>query len=145
MRVVLQRVSEASVSVDGRVTGSIGAGYAAFIGIGAGDDEVAVEKMADKIKRLRLFADANGKTNLSITDVGGGLLIVSQFTLYADCRKGNRPSFTDAADPAAAERLYDYFVAYARDIFNDIAHGVFGADMQVALVNDGPFTVVLEG
>jgi len=144
MRIVLQRVSRAAVTVDGEVTGDIGRGYLIFIGIGAGDDKAKAERMADKIKKLRLFADADGKTNLSIEDVHGGVLVVSQFTLYADCKKGNRPSFTDAAAPELAEALYDHFVAYAKTIFGKVEHGVFGADMAVTLTNDGPFTIILE-
>jgi len=144
VKAVLQRVSRASVNIGGNVAGSVGAGYVVFVGFGVGDDAEKAERMADKIKKLRLFADGNGKTNLSIADVDGGLLIVSQFTLYADCKKGNRPSFTGAADPALAESLYDGFVAYAKTIFATVGHGVFGADMSVELVNDGPFTVILE-
>jgi len=144
MRVVLQRVTRASVTIDGIVRGEIGAGYVALLGVGAGDDAAKAERMADKIKKLRLFADENGKTNLSIGDIGGGLLVISQFTLYADCKKGNRPSFTDAASPALAEELYDHFVTYAKQIFNTVGHGEFGASMQVELINDGPFTVILE-
>ncbi|MCL2372872.1 MAG: D-aminoacyl-tRNA deacylase [Defluviitaleaceae bacterium] len=144
MKIILQRVSSASVTVSGSIVGQINRGYVVLLGIGLGDNKEKIAKAIDKIKKLRLFADAEGKTNLSISDIGGGLLVVSQFTLYADCRKGNRPSFTDAAPPALAEELYDYFVAEARPHFKEVACGVFGGDMQVALVNDGPFTVVLE-
>ena len=144
MKIVLQRVSRASVSVDGNITGSINKGYVLLIGFGEGDNKIKAEKMAEKIRRLRIFPDENGKINLSIGDVGGGLLIISQFTLYADCKKGNRPSFVNAAAPAAAEELYNYFIKYAEDKFNRVEHGVFGADMKVELVNDGPFTVILE-
>jgi len=144
MKIVLQRVSRAAVTVGGEIVGSIGAGYVALVGVGGGDDRAKVEKHVEKIRKLRLFADENDKTNLSITDVGGELLVISQFTLYADCRKGNRPSFTDASDPATAEAMYDYFMEYASDKFAKVAHGVFGADMSVELVNDGPFTVILE-
>ena len=142
MKIVLQRVSRASVTVDGAVTGEIEKGYVVLLGIGIGDGREAVEAAVNKIKKLRLFPDENGKTNLSITDVGGGLLIVSQFTLYADCRKGSRPSFTDAAPPDVAEELYEYFLEYAKDKFAKVEHGVFGASMEVELVNEGPFTVV---
>ena len=137
-------MSRAAVVVNGETVGSIGRGYVALVGMGAGDDRAKVEKLVAKIQKLRLFADENDKTNLSAADVDGELLVVSQFTLYADCRKGNRPSFTDAAAPATAEELYDYFVEYAADKFAKVAHGIFGADMAVELVNDGPFTVILE-
>jgi D-tyrosyl-tRNA(Tyr) deacylase len=145
MRIVLQRVTQASVEVDGQTVGCIGRGYAALLGVGQGDTKEQAAKMAEKIKKLRIFRDDNGKTNLSVEDVRGDILIVSQFTLYADCRKGNRPSFTDAADPALAEELYEYFIELCRGNFNKVGHGVFGAAMKVSLVNDGPFTVVLEG
>jgi len=144
MKVILQRVSRASVTVDNSVVGKIGKGYVALVGFSDGDDKSIVEKMVDKIQRLRIFPDENGKTNLSIDDVGGSLLVVSQFTLYADCRKGNRPSFINAANPALAEKLYDYFIEYAVGKFKRVEHGVFGASMKVELVNDGPFTVILD-
>ena len=144
MKIVLQRVSRASVAVDGEITGSIDKGYVILLGVGEGDDKSKVEKMVDKIEKLRIFADENGKTNLSIGDVNGGILVISQFTLYADCRKGNRPSFINAANPELAEDLYNYFIEYAKGKFNKAEHGVFGAYMQVELVNDGPFTVLLE-
>ena len=144
MKIVLQRVSRASVAVDSTIVGCIDKGYLVLLGIGAGDDKPKIEKAVDKIQKLRIFADENGKTNLSINDVGGSLLIVSQFTLYADCRKGNRPSFTDAAPPALAEELYEYFIEYAGGKFERVEHGVFGAEMSVELANDGPFTVILE-
>ena len=144
MKIVLQRVSRASVTVDGKITGSIDNGYVILLGVGEGDDKSKVEKMVDKIEKLRIFADENGKTNLSIGDAGGGILVISQFTLYADCRKGNRPSFVNAANPELAEELYNYFIQYAKGKFDKIGHGVFGASMKVELVNDGPFTVILE-
>ena len=144
MKIVLQRVIRASVRVGVEIVGQIGQGYVALVGIGAGDDEAAVNRAIEKIKKLRLFPDNEGKTNRSITDIAGELLVVSQFTLYADCKKGNRPSFTDAALPDRAEKLYDYFVNVAKPHFAKIAHGRFGASMQVELVNDGPFTVILE-
>ena len=144
MKIVLQRVSRAAVSIDDAIVGSIGRGYVALVGFGDGDDKSKIEKMVDKISKLRIFSDENGKTNLSIADVCGGLLIVSQFTLYADCRKGNRPSFINAANPTLAEELYNYFIEYAKGKFDEVGHGVFGADMKVELVNDGPFTVILE-
>jgi len=143
MKVVLQRVSRASVEVDNNITGSIDKGYVALIGFGEGDDKSKVEKMVDKIQKLRIFPDENGKINLSIGEVSGGILIISQFTLYADCKK-NRPSFTNAANPALAEELYDYFIEYSHGKFNKVAHGIFGAVMKVELTNEGPFTVILE-
>ena len=144
MKIVLQRISRASVTVDGSIVGSIDNGYVVLLGFGEGDDKPKVGKMVDKIQKLRIFPDENGKTNLSIGDVGGGILVISQFTLYADCRKGNRPSFTDAAEPALAEELYDCFIACAQEKFDKVAHGIFGADMKVELINNGPFTVILE-
>ena len=144
MKVVLQRVREASVTVDGVETGRIGKGYVLLLGVGENDTKEKADRLLAKISKLRIFADENGKTNISIGDVGGEVLIISQFTLYADCRKGNRPSFTDAATPALAEELYEYFVKTAKSYFKKVACGVFGAYMQVSLVNDGPFTLVLE-
>lgn len=144
MRIVLQRVSSASVTVDGEITGSIGKGYLVLLGVGQGDTEEDCRRLADKIINLRIFSDENDKINLSLSDVGGSLLIVSQFTLYADCRKGNRPNFIQAGKPDEAERLYNYFSDYCRSKGKHVETGVFGADMKVELVNDGPFTVVLE-
>jgi len=144
MKIILQRVNCASVTACGEVVGSIGKGYLVLLGIGAGDDKAKIEKAVDKIQKLRIFADENGKINLSIADVGGELLVVSQFTLYADCRKGNRPSFTDAAPPELAEELYEYFIDCSKGKFAKVQHGVFGASMDVELVNSGPFTVILE-
>ena len=144
MKIVLQRVSRASVSVAGRVVGSIDRGFVVLLGIGDDDNKSKVENAVCKIQKLRIFPDENGKTNLSIADMGGGILVVSQFTLYADCKKGNRPSFANAAAPALAEELYDYFIVYAAGKFARIEHGVFGAEMKVELVNEGPFTVMLE-
>lgn len=144
MRALLQRVSRADITVEGVQTGSIGQGYVILLGVGHDDDEEAAEKLWTKTRRLRIFDDGDGKANLSLEDVGGDVLIVSQFTLYANCRRGNRPSFTDAGAPAAAEALYEHFVELARA---DVAHvetGVFGADMQVDLTNDGPFTIWLD-
>ena len=143
MKIVLQRVSRATVKVENNITGNIGKGYVALVGFGVGDSKSKVEKMVDKIQKLRIFPDENGKTNLSIGDVSGELLIISQFTLYADCKK-NRPGFSDAAAPELAEELYDYFIEYSNGKFNKIAHGIFGAMMKVELVNEGPFTVILE-
>jgi D-tyrosyl-tRNA(Tyr) deacylase len=144
MKIVLQRVSRASVEVDGQTVGGIGKGYVVLLGIGAGDDRAKIEKMVDKLQKLRLFSDENGKTNLSIENIGGEILVVSQFTLYADSKKGNRPSFINAASPQLAEELYEYFIEYAEGKFAKVAHGVFGAAMQVEFVNDGPFTLILE-
>jgi D-tyrosyl-tRNA(Tyr) deacylase len=144
MKIVLQRVSRASVTVDGNVTGNINTGCVVLLGIGVGDDKSKVEKAVDKIQKLRIFPDSEGKTNLPITAVQGGLLVISQFTLYADCRKGNRPSFTEAAPPELAKELYECFIEYADGKFDKVEHGIFGADMKVELVNDGPFTVLLD-
>ena len=144
MRALLQRVSCASVTVDQQVVGTCNHGLLILLGVGPNDTEQNAQKLWDKIVRLRIFADDDGKTNLSVADVGGEVLVVSQFTLYADCRKGNRPSFAKAAPPQLAEQLYDYFCAYATNDVPHVGRGVFGADMQVALVNDGPFTVSLE-
>ncbi len=144
MRIVLQRVTSASVTVDGNITGSIGKGYLVLLGVGQGDTEEDCRRLADKIINLRIFSDENDKINLSLSDVEGSLLIVSQFTLYADCRKGNRPNFIQAGKPDEAERLYDYFAEYCRSKGKHVETGIFGADMKVELVNDGPFTIVLE-
>lgn len=144
MRMVIQRVKHASVTVDGEITGKIGQGFLVLLGIGPDDTEEIVEKMADKMMRLRIFSDENDKINRSLSDVDGELLLVSQFTLYADCRKGNRPSFVHAAPPAQAETLYEYCKAYCRRTIPVVESGIFGADMQVELLNDGPFTVVLD-
>ncbi len=144
MKIVLQRVSSASVSVDGEVVGSIAHGYVALLGVSNTDSTAQADKLADKIAKLRIFPDENDKINLSIADVGGELLIISQFTLYADCKKGNRPSFVNAGNPQLAEELYEYFLKICDGRFKKVAHGVFGADMKVSLVNDGPFTVILE-
>lgn len=145
MKVVLQRVSNASVTVEGQNVGSIGNGYVVLLGIGENDTKEQINKMVEKIRKLRIFADENGKANLSIEDISGEILVVSQFTLYADCKKGNRPSFTDAGSPALAEELYEYFIEVSRGKFAKVEHGIFGASMKVSLVNDGPFTVILEG
>lgn len=144
MKAVIQRVSQASVSVDGEVYGSIGSGYLVLLGVAAEDTRETAERIAKKLLALRIFADENGKTNLSIRDVGGSLLIVSQFTLCADTRHGNRPSFITAAPPALAEELYQYFIELCQREISQVEHGVFGAHMEVALTNDGPFTIILE-
>lgn len=144
MRMVIQRVTEASVTVDDKITGQIGKGFLVLVGIGPEDNEKIVEKMCDKMLRLRIFSDENDKINLSLQDVGGQLLLVSQFTLYADCLKGNRPSFVQAAAPAQAEALYEHCKAYCGRTISAVQAGIFGADMQVKLCNDGPFTIVLD-
>ena len=144
MRAVLQRVTEATVRVDGDVIGSIGKGFLILLGVSNEDNEEVADKLADKICRLRIFEDENGKTNLSLQDVGGELLVVSQFTLYADCRKGNRPSFIGAGAPAEANRLYEYFMERCRTHVTKVEHGIFGADMKISLLNDGPFTLMLD-
>ena len=144
MRAVLQRVSSARVIIDGAVVGQIGVGILVLAGFTGGDDEVAIEWMADKIAGLRIFADAEGKMNLSVLESGGGVLVVSQFTLYGDARKGRRPSFVDAAPPEVAIPLYERFVAALRQRVNRVETGEFGAMMQVELVNDGPVTILLE-
>lgn len=144
MRALVQCVSEARVTVDGTVVGSIGKGYLILLGVGADDAEAQAEKLWRKISRMRVFEDAQGKTNLSLADVGGKVLVVSQFTLYANCKKGNRPSFTDAAAPADAERLYEHFCQLARADVPRVEQGVFGAMMDVSLVNHGPFTIWLD-
>ena len=146
MRAVVQRVREARVEVDGEVVGSVGRGYLVLLGVAQGDTEAAAQKLWHKLVGLRINEDERGKTNLALADVGGGVLVVSQFTLLADCRHGRRPSFTGAAAPAEAERLYAYVCDLARaDLGADrVGTGVFGAHMEVSLVNVGPFTVVLD-
>ena len=144
MKMVIQRVAAASVDIDGKTAGEIGKGYLVLLGVGEGDTESIAEKMVDKLFRLRIFEDENGKTNLSAESVGAEILVVSQFTLYASCKKGNRPSFTDAADPALAKELYEKFISLCESRFSKTGHGEFGADMRVSLVNDGPFTVILD-
>jgi len=144
MKIVLQRVNEASVTVDGTEVGRIAKGYVLLLGVGAEDTTEQVDKLLAKISKLRIFADKDGKTNLDISAVQGEVLIISQFTLYADSKKGNRPSFINAADPKLAEELYEYSKKAAKPLFNKVACGIFGANMQVSLTNDGPFTLVLE-
>jgi D-aminoacyl-tRNA deacylase len=145
VKVVLQRVRHASVAVDGEQVASIGLGYLLLVGIGSQDEDDEVERVAEKVANLRLFADDAGKTNLALADVDGDILVVSQFTLYADVRKGRRPSWTSAAAPdVASERVEAFAVALERRGFR-VERGVFGADMAVELLNDGPFTLVLDG
>lgn len=144
MRAVIQCVSEASVRIDGQTVGEIGRGYAILLGVGKDDTEAQAEKLWSKILKLRVFPDENGKTNLSLTDIGGEVLVISQFTLFASCKKGNRPSFVDAGAPDEANRLYEYFADLARRDVARVGTGRFGAMMDVALVNHGPFTIVLD-
>jgi len=144
MRFVIQRVKEASVKVDGETIGEIGQGFMVLIGVREDDTEAIADKMVHKLLNMRIFEDENGKTNLGLSDVGGSLLLISQFTLYADCRKGNRPSFVHAAGPALGEELYEYIIARCREVYPDLQVGSFGADMKVSLINDGPFTVILD-
>jgi D-tyrosyl-tRNA(Tyr) deacylase len=144
VRAVLQRVAQARVDVDGRVVGEIGRGWLVLLGIGRGDDEARADQLAEKVALLRCFEDADGKTNLSILDVGGQVLLVSQFTLYADLSRGRRPGFTLAAAPQEAAALVDYFGERLRQHGLTVEQGQFGAHMQVSLVNDGPFTIWLE-
>lgn len=144
MKIVIQRVLGAQVEVDGKTVGKIGRGYLSLFGAAMGDTDADSRRLAEKISKLRIFEDENGKTNLSIFDVGGEVLSVSQFTLLADCSHGNRPSFTNAAKPDEAKRLYELFNDELRKSGLHVETGVFGADMKVELVNDGPFTVVLE-
>lgn len=144
MKTVIQRVSEASVTIDGRVHGEIGRGFLVLLGVSDADDEMVAARMADKIARMRIFTDEDDKMNLSLEQVGGAVLSISQFTLFADCRKGNRPSFSDAGKPAHAEPLYRYFNECLRRHGLRVEEGVFGADMKVRLLNDGPVTIVLD-
>ncbi len=144
MRFVIQRVCEASVAVEGQVIGQIGHGLLVFVGVADSDDKLVADKMIDKLTKLRIFDDADGKTNLSIADVGGKFLVISQFTLYADCRKGNRPSFTLAGRPNKAEELYEYVISEIGKKGFCVEHGSFGAEMKVSLLNDGPFTILLD-
>jgi len=144
MRAVLQRVSRASVTVDGRIVGAIGGGWLVLLGVARGDGAEAADKLAAKVVTLRGFADDAGKMNRDVHEAGGGVLVVTQFTLMADCRTGRRPGFTDAADPAEAERLYLHFVDRIRASGVETATGVFRADMRVELVNDGPVTFLLD-
>lgn len=144
MRIVIQRVKEASVTVGDKCIGHIGKGLLLFIGIGREDTKAVIDRYADKILKMRIFEDEQGKTNLSIGDVGGEILAISQFTLYADCKKGNRPNFLQAGEPATAEELYHYFVNRCREKHGNAEEGSFGADMKVHLINDGPFTIVLD-
>lgn len=144
MKVVLQRAARAQVTVDGEVVGKIGHGFLLLLGVADCDTIQIADRMVDKICKLRIFQDENGKTNLSLADVGGQLLVVSQFTLYADCKKGNRPSFVKAGKPEHANALYEHFMEKCREYVPVVEHGIFGADMQIELVNEGPFTLALD-
>lgn len=144
MRFVIQRVKHASVTVDHSIIGQIEKGYLVLIGVSNSDNTNIADKMIKKMIGLRIFEDENGKTNLSLRDVSGGLLLVSQFTLYADCKKGNRPSFIHAGNPILAEELYDYIVQSCKGQVPVVESGCFGADMKVDLQNDGPFTILLD-
>ena len=144
MKVVLTTVNEASVTISGKVVGKIDRGYLLLVGFTFGDNEEIVSRMVDKIINLRVFPDENDKINLSLADVGGSILSISQFTLYANARGSRRPSFTDALSPAEAEKLYDYFNSLIEERYGKLSTGVFGADMKVSSINDGPFTLVLD-
>ena len=144
MRAVIQRVTQASVSVEGEVIGSCKQGYLVLLGVGQGDTEAEIERLWNKIYKLRIFPDGEHHTGAALADIDGEVLVVSQFTLYADCRKGNRPSFTAAGDPDESKRLFELFVERARKDVPHVACGEFGADMQVSLLNDGPFTIYLD-
>ncbi len=144
MKAVLQRVSEGSVSVDGRVVGSIGKGLVVLLGVGQDDEKKDLDILVRKIVGLRIFDDAEGKTNLSILDVDGEMLVISQFTLLADCKKGRRPSFFHAGSPDKAEAMYEDFIAACRKEVRKVDHGIFGAVMKVSIQNEGPFTIVLD-
>lgn len=144
MRLVIQRVTHASVTVDETVLGNINHGYVVLLGIGHNDTTETADKLIKKMLHLRIFEDENGKSNLSLSDVDGELLIISQFTLLADCRKGNRPSFINAAKPEQANQLYEYFLQKCKETVPVVQAGQFGADMKVSLLNDGPFTIILD-
>ena len=144
MRFVIQRVTEASVTIDGEISGKIGKGYLVLIGVADTDTKEIADKMIRKMIRLRIFEDEQGKTNLSLADVDGGLLLVSQFTLYANCKRGNRPSFIEAGKPDMANEMYEYIIEKCRESVDEVQTGEFRADMKVQLLNDGPFTILLD-
>ena len=144
MRFVIQRVTNADVKVDGQTIGEIGKGFMVLIGVSESDTKEIADKMVKKMLGLRIFEDENGKTNLSLDTVGGSLLLISQFTLYANCKKGNRPSFIEAGEPAMAEEMYEYIIAKCKETVPVVQKGSFGADMKVSLTNDGPFTIILD-
>jgi len=144
MKFLIQRVTQAQVDIDGETVGKIGKGYMVLIGVGEEDSREVADRLIRKMMNLRIFADENGKTNLNMKDVNGELLLVSQFTLYANCNKGNRPTFNGAGNPALANELYEYIIGECRKEVTNVQTGRFGADMQVSLTNDGPFTIMLE-
>lgn len=144
MKFVIQRVKESSVEVDGKIIGQIGKGFMVLIGVADADTKEVADKLVRKMIGLRIFEDENGKTNLSLSDVNGSLLLISQFTLYANCKKGNRPSFTGAGTPEKANALYEYIIAKCKESVPIVEKGSFGADMKVGLINDGPFTIILD-
>lgn len=144
MKFVVQRVTHASVTVDGQVLGKIDRGYMVLIGVADEDTKETADKMVKKLLGLRIFEDENGKTNLDLKTMGGALLLISQFTLYADCRKGNRPSFIRAGKPEMASEMYEYIIAKCKEQVPVVERGEFGADMKVELLNDGPFTIILD-
>lgn len=144
MRLLIQRVTSASVTIEDRIAGKIDRGFCVFVGISESDTREIADKMIHKLINLRIFSDSCGKTNLNLSSVNGELLIISQFTLYADCKHGNRPSFLDAGKPEPSKELYEYMIATCRQSVPVVEHGEFGADMQVSIVNDGPFTVWLD-
>lgn len=144
MKFIIQRATHANVVVNGNEIGKIGRGFMVLIGVSKDDNETIADKMVDKMIKLRIFEDENGKTNLSLDDVGGELLLISQFTLYANCKKGNRPSFIDAGAPDEANALYEYIIERCKERVNVVERGEYGADMKVSLLNDGPFTIVLD-
>lgn len=144
MRFIIQRVTNAKCEVDNKVTGQIDKGFCVLIGISQTDNKKIADKMIKKLLGIRIFSDSEGKTNLSIHDVSGALLLISQFTLYANCRKGNRPSFVEAGNPDLAKELYEYIITQCKQEIPVVQTGIFGADMQITLTNDGPFTIVLD-
>ena len=144
MKFVIQRVKNASCTVDNQVIGEIQQGFCVFIGVSNEDNTEIADKMIKKLIGMRIFEDENGKTNLSLADVNGSLLLISQFTLYADCKKGNRPSFTNAGNPELANSLYEYIIEKCKEQVPNVQTGSFGADMKISLLNDGPFTIVLD-
>jgi len=144
MRAVIQRVLKSKVSVGGQTIGEIGKGYLLLVGVSNEDTKEIADKMIEKVVKLRIFEDENGKTNLSIGQVDGEILVVSQFTLYADCKKGNRPSFINAGSPDLANEIYEHILKRCNELFRKTESGIFGADMKVSLINDGPFTILLD-
>jgi len=144
MRIVIQRVTQASVTVDGEITGKIGEGILILLGVADGDTEDDIKYLGDKAIGLRIFRDENDKMNLSVKDIGGEVLVVSQFTLYGDCKKGKRPSFDKAGNPKFAEEMYEKFLAYIKENMGKVEHGIFGADMKVELLNNGPVTLIID-